>query len=208
MKTKIILIVFIFLSNILLSQSDSIKIKINYGLTLSGLSAFTFNKNFHYYKGDVENYPLFYNLGFYINKKRHSFDIGIANQIANINADYFYYSLCYSYRFTKTNKIIDIAGTIKTLSSLYQIHNPTKEVKQYHYNDMLVCIGPTLSKQINRITLQLNLFYTLELPIYVKQYTNGQLPTLNADKPQYIPTLFMTELKLMYQLNKKHTDVK
>lgn len=185
------------------SQSDTSKNKLSYGLTFSGLGIFTFDKKYSYYKNGVDNYPIFYNVGFYLSKKRHFFDVGIANQIININPDNFYYSLGYSYKLTRQNKIADISASVKTLSYLYQIHNPTKDIKQITYNDMIGCFGPTISKQVHRLTIQLNLFCVIELPLYIKQYKNGHIATLNADKLQYLPTTFLTEFKLALKLNKK-----
>ena len=193
------------LTTIVYSQerTDTTKRKLNYGLTLSLGCALIINERQSHAKTSVEYHPLFYNIGFFLNKNRHYFDVGMANEIANLNPDDFYYTLGYSYRVTRQNKILDILATIKTLSSFYQIHNPSKDTKQLSFNDMVVCFGPTFSKQINRWKFQLNILCISELPIYIKQYTNGHIPTVNHDKFDFLKTTYLTEFKIAYRLNKK-----
>ena len=170
---------------------------------MGGLAIFSFDKRSYYYKSGINDYPLFYNLGFCLNKKRHTIDIGIAQQIADINFNSFYYSLSYSYKITSQNKIADLSTSVKAFSYLYQIQNPTNDAKQFTYIDMIACFGPTISKKINRLTFRLNAFYFVKLPLYIKKYKNGHVSTLNSDKVQYLPTSFLTELQVTFRLNKK-----
>lgn len=203
LNLKIFIAVLLFVTEIGLSQTDTLKSKLNYGITLSGMALFTPDKNSNYYKNSVDNYPVFYNIGFYLSKKRHWFDMGITNQITNISPDAFYYSLGYSYRVSRKNNIADLSATIKTISYLYQIQNPSKDLKQNTYNDMIVCLGPTLSKNLKRLTFHLNLLYIVGVSSYLAQYKNGHIPTLKVDKPQYSPAIFLTELKVAFRLNRK-----
>ncbi len=202
---KVKLFIAIVISTTILygqEQTDTIKRKLNYGLTLSGGCSLIFNEKKSYKKTSVVYLPIFYSIGLFINKNRHYFDVGMANEIVNDNPDDFYYTLGYSYRITRQNKIVDVLATIKTLSSFYQIHNPTKDVKQLSYNHMIVCFGPTFSKEIKRMKFQLNLFCLTELPIYIKQYKNGHIPTVNNDKVEFLKTTYLTEFKIAYRLNK------
>ncbi len=203
MKINFFILLIIVSTSFGFSQADTSKNKLSYGITLSELGAFTFDKKHSYYKNGTDNYPLFYNLGFYLSKKRHFIDVGIANQIVNTNPNKFYYSLSYSYKVTQQNKIADLSASVKTLSYLYQVHNLTKDVKQITYNDMIACFGTTASRQVNRFTLQLNLFYVIELPLNLTQYKNGHITTLNVGQVQYLPTTFMVEFKVALRLNKK-----
>ena len=201
MKKLTRILFLILLANSAFSQLENrTKEKIHYGLTVYGAGIFTFEKNADLYKNGIDNYPLFYGLGFYLSKKKHTFEIGAYNQIVNRDPSSFYYLLAYSYKITKENTPLNIFASVKTLSNIYQYKAYEKNVKQYTCDDLIIGIGPTVSKNVNRVSFNFGLYYITGLLTCIKQYSNGHRTIINTEKPAFTAS-FLAELKIMLKLN-------
>lgn len=181
----------------LFSQSDTIPAKLNLGIQVAGLAQIPFTTRELSSYRSFKNAPVLYGIDFYLQKKRHSFSLGVYNE----NQDTYYQDLFYAFAYScapylKKNTEINIG--IKILNQFFQENSG--RFSEDTYDGINIFFGASFIKAFNRISIGAGLYNTAYTSFYFTRIRH-QKAVLIFNSLQF-STDMLFELKVRFRLNK------